>query len=127
MNAHDPSGKTRLALLPGVTGDTTMDLIAHIRRQREFSARTFGPGARTQGVIAHIRKELAEVEANPTDVFEWVDIVLLALDGAWRAGHLPEIIANAILIKQECNEGRQWPDWQTADPNGPIEHKREGG
>jgi hypothetical protein len=106
---------------------TRMDLIAHIRRQREFSARTFGPGARTQGVIAHIRKELAEVEANPTDVFEWVDVILLALDGAWRAGHPPEVIANAILIKQERNEGRQWPDWRMADPNAPIEHDREGG
>lgn len=26
------------------------DLVAHLYRQREFSARTFGPGARTAGV-----------------------------------------------------------------------------
>lgn len=102
----------------------SLDLVAHIYRQREFSRRTFGPGNRAAGVIAHIRKELSEVEANPTDVFEWVDVILLALDGAWRAGHSPEIIANAIIIKQERNEGRRWPDWQMSDPNGPIEHIR---
>lgn len=94
------------------------------RRQREFSARTFGPGARTAGVLAHIRKELVEIEANPGDVMEWVDIILLAIDGAWRAGHSPEAIAAAVPTKQGINEGRDWPDWRTADPNGPIEHKR---
>jgi hypothetical protein len=23
------------------------------------------------------------------------------------------------------NEKREWPDWRTADPNGPIEHVRK--
>lgn len=105
----------------------TFDLIGHILRQREFSRRTFGPGTRTAGVIAHIRKELAEIESNPGDIFEWVDVILLAIDGAWRAGHSPEAIARAIIIKQERNEGRNWPDWRTADPNGPIEHERDEG
>src|SRR5688572_4735926 len=98
------------------------DLVRHLYRQREFSLKTFGPGPRTEGVLAHIRKELHEVEAKPADVFEWVDVILLALDGAWRAGHSPEVIANAIIIKQERNEGRQWPNWRMADPSGPIEH-----
>lgn len=34
-----------------------------------------------------MRKELEEIEADPSDVVEWVDIMLLALDGTWRAGH----------------------------------------
>lgn len=88
-----------------------MDLIAHIHRQREWSERTFGPGERANGVVAHIRKELAEIEAAPGDLMEWVDVILLAIDGAWRAGYTPEAIAHAIPIKQERNEGRRWPDW----------------
>jgi len=32
------------------------DLVAHLSRQRDFSARTFGPGARTKGVLDHIRR-----------------------------------------------------------------------
>lgn len=102
------------------------DLVRHLHRQREFSLKTFGPGARTKGVLAHIRKELDEVAKDPTDITEWVDIVLLALDGAYRAGHEPEAIAAAIDAKQTRNMNRVWPDWRTADPDGPIEHDRSG-
>lgn len=101
------------------------DLIHHLRRQRQFSAKTFGPGSRSAGVIDHIRKELSEIEANPGDITEWVDVILLALDGAWRAGFEPEQIAQAIAAKQARNEARQWPDWRTADPGKAIEHIKE--
>lgn len=103
------------------------DLVAHLRRQREFSLRTFGPGARTDGVLDHIRKELGEISSNPGDVTEWVDVILLAMDGAWRAGFEPEQIARAISSKQARNESRKWPDWRNADPSKAIEHVREEG
>jgi len=103
----------------------TFDLIAHCYRQRAFSERTFGPGPRSTGVIDHIRKELREIEINPGDLEEWIDVVLLALDGAWRAGYTPEQIAAALAAKQVKNENRQWPDWRTADPAKAIEHTRE--
>lgn len=61
------------------------DLVKHLRRQRAFSLHTFGPGHRTQGVLNHIRKELTELEAEPLELSEWIDVVLLALDGAWRS------------------------------------------
>ena len=99
-------------------------LVDIIYRQREFSSRTFGPGNRTTGVLAHIHKELVEVENNPDDISEWADIIILALDGAWRRGFSPEAIAEAVSLKQARNEARRWPDWRTADPNGPIEHDR---
>lgn len=102
------------------------DLVAHLGRQRAFSERTFGPGARTRGVVDHIRKELAEIEADPTDVMEWVDVVILAFDGAWRAGWEPAAIVAAIVAKQEKNERRRWPDWRAADPDKAIEHDRSG-
>lgn len=96
----------------------------HLRRQREFSGRTFGPGLRTQGVTDHISKELDEIRADPSDIGEWVDVIILAFDGAWRAGGEPQEIIDAIVVKQERNERRQWPDWRTADPDKAIEHVR---
>lgn len=98
------------------------DLVEHLHRQRAFSLETFGPGRRTAGVLDHIRKELAEIEQHPTDVTEWIDVVLLALDGAWRAGYEPEAIAAALEAKQLRNESRSWPDWRTATPGQAIEH-----
>lgn len=100
------------------------DLVSHLKHQREWSEATFGPGARTAGVIDHIRKELAEIEADPLDIREWVDVIILAFDGAWRAGWKAEDIVAAIVTKQAKNEARTWPDWRTADPNKAIEHDR---
>lgn len=104
----------------------TFDLIQHITRQREFSLKTFGPGTREKGVIDHMRKELGEIEKDPSDLLEWVDMILLALDGAWRQGHSPEAIAAGIAAKQTRNESRGWPDWRTMSPDQAIEHDRSG-
>jgi len=103
------------------------DLAAHLRRQKAFSEKTFGPGTRTKGVIDHIRKELGEIEAAPADIEEWVDVIILAFDGAWRAGWEAQAIVDAIVAKQAKNEARDWPDWRTADPDKAIEHVRGEG
>jgi hypothetical protein len=97
---------------------------AHLTRQREWSEITFGPGARTLGVLNHIRSELDEIEADPTDLEEWVDVVILAFDGAWRAGWEPQEIIDAIVAKQSKNEARTWPDWRTMSQDQAIEHDR---
>ena len=98
----------------------------HLSRQRHWSRETFGPGARTEGVLDHISKELNEVRADPTDVGEWVDVIILAFDGAWRAGWEPQEIIDAIVAKQTKNEARTWPDWRTMSENEAIEHDRSG-
>jgi hypothetical protein len=100
------------------------DFLTHLYRQRSWSRSTFGPGARTAGVVDHIRKELCEIEANPYDITEWIDVVILGLDGAWRAGAAPEQIVAALEAKQAKNEARKWPDWRTAAPDKAIEHDR---
>ncbi|MCB0968287.1 MAG: DUF550 domain-containing protein [Ilumatobacter sp.] len=105
-------------------GGTPAIDVAHLERQRAFSEATFGPGARTAGVLDHIRKELDEIAAAPDDLSEWVDVVILAFDGAWRAGHEPADILRAIVAKQTKNEQREWPDWRNADPDRAIEHVR---
>lgn len=115
-----------------------MDLQQHLLRQMAFSHATYGPGRRTAGLIDHIGKELAEIAASDGDPGEWVDVVILALDGLTRElaypahaiGRVldPENVAERaclmILDKQARNEAREWPDWRTADPNRAIEHVR---
>ncbi len=95
-----------------------------MRERIAWSQATFGPGARNAGLVAHIRKELIEIEDKPTDVVEWLDVVALALDGAWRAGATPEQIADALVAKHATNKNRMWPDWKNAAPDEPIEHIR---
>lgn len=99
-----------------------MDILAHLKHQREWSERTFGPGQRTAGVVDHIVKELHEIMDAPDDLEEWIDVVILALDGAWRAGYSPQQIVDCWEAKQKKNEGRDWPDWRTAEPGKAIEH-----
>ena len=100
------------------------DLVSHCVRQFRWSEKTFGPGDRTKGVIDHIRKELGEIESDPSDTEEWIDVVILALDGALRAGATPSKIADVLCSKQEKNENRQWPDWRTVPKDKAIEHIR---
>ena len=103
----------------------SFDLIAHLYRQRIWSTRTFGPGGRSVGLVDHIGKELQEILASPADLDEWIDVVILALDGAWRIGATPEEIVAALVAKQSRNELRKWPDWRTAKPGKAIEHVKE--
>ena len=111
------------------------DLEQHLIRQMVFSRATFGPGARTDGVLDHMTKEIAEVRESGCNPDEWVDLVILALDGLTRAVWSENnyqleadtaalISVNRILSKQAKNERRDWPDWRSSDPNKAIEHVR---
>lgn len=115
------------------------DFVQHLHRQAVFSKTTFGPGARTEGVLDHISKEIEEVKtasAGEERIYEWVDIVILGLDGLLRdiANTYPgcdykvvaEIAVDFIKDKQLKNEMRDWPDWRKSDPNKAIEHVRAG-
>lgn len=114
-----------VAAAPEQASASAFDMRLHLQRQREWSEKTFGPGERSKGVVDHIRKELCEIEAAPLDLTEWIDVVILALDGAWRAGYSPDEIISALVAKQTKNEGRQWPDWRTAEPGKAIEHVKQ--
>lgn len=113
-----------------------MDLKQHLLRQMAFSTATFGPGRRTLGVVDHITKELREVLESNGSPSEWVDVVILALDGFSRSllyqdGQVPpsrDVVADMVCAilenKQSKNENRVWPDWRKSDPNKAIEHDR---
>lgn len=92
--------------------------------QRTWGDKTFGPGPRLKGVLAHIRTELIEVEINPQDISEWADILILTLDGAMRQGFTGSEIIQAYHDKMRVNYSRNWPDWRRFSPDEPIEHVR---
>jgi hypothetical protein len=94
----------------------------YLEKHIAWSKETFGEGRKTASISNHIRKELAEIADNPTDLMEWIDVIILGFDGAWRAGYTPGQIFFALQHKQSVNIGRTWqiPD----DPDAPIEHVR---
>ena len=119
------------------------DFVEFCARQFAVSRCNFGPKERTLGVIDHIKKELKEIQAEDTPegrAQEWIDVVLLALDGASRAkreaikarndtepaaDYLALEVVSAIKRKQQGkNELRDWPDWRTVPEDKAIEHKR---
>lgn len=113
----------------GAEQDETLErsFAAYVRAQKEWSERTFGPGTREKGVIDHIRKELKEVAnaATPAEkLAEWIDIIILGIDGAWRTGATSEEVAEALSAKQAKNFARVWPDWRTMSEDQAIEHDR---
>ena len=93
-----------------------MNLANFINDKLKWSIKTFGPGLRTRGLCQHIKKELNEILESPTDIEEWVDVILLAIDGAGRAGHDGYAIMTALETKQAKNVKRSWPDeWPPQD------------
>ena len=77
--------------------------------QRQWSDDTLGPGKRTAGVLAHIKKEVEEVAKKPTDLSEWIDLIILAIDGATRQGYTGTEVIRAYHAKMMENTLREWP------------------
>jgi hypothetical protein len=101
-----------------------LNLIRHLERQREWSARTFGEGRRVEGLCRHIELELAEVRGSDGRLDEWLDVVTLALDGAWRSGASSAQVAAALVDLQARNMARKWGKVRGEDEA--CEHVREG-
>lgn len=119
------------------TPDPDRDLAALLTRQFEWSLKTFGGEYPREKLFNHIRKELEEIEADPHDPVEWIDVALLALDGAWRCSGQPieplELgrlgghrtggeIAALMVEKMAKNRARKWNVSSGDEPN---EHVRD--
>lgn len=100
------------------------DLLAYLTDSQDWSKATFGPPTPQsyKSILAHIEEEVEEVRKDPYDIEEWMDIVILGLDGAFRSGATPEKICTTLQKKLFKNQNRQWPDWRTAEPGKPINH-----
>jgi hypothetical protein len=99
-------------------------LIDYLRRQWRWSYETFGPATRTHGILDHITKEIEEVRADPHDLAEWTDLIILSMDGFWRHGGTAKMLIVALEQKQRKNMARQWPDWRAMSEDRAIEHVR---
>jgi len=100
-----------------------VSLVNYIQNHINWSRSVFGEGAKTEGILAHIEKEVDEVREKPTDVVEWCDIGILAFDGAWRnTGLDANEIAMALIDKQRINMERRWPE---PVDGRPTEHIKE--
>ena len=97
-----------------------------IATQKAWSLKTFGPGHRTEGNCKHIEKELAEIRADPLDLEEWIDVAMLAFDGAWRTGATPVEIEEAYMTKLKKNMAREWAVSGSQDePNLHVKKENE--
>ena len=102
-------------------GDVTAIDVTYLERHREWSRATFGPGTRAMGLVDHIRKELAEIEAAPGDLGEWVDVIILAIDGAWRSGAKP---ADIIAAPRRSRPATRPAPGRTGGPARPTRRSR---
>lgn len=87
----------------------SLDLVHYLRDQMLWSKETFGCGTRDVGLLKHIELEVEEVrDSNGDDLYEWIDIIILAFDGALTHGFTPEEIAFALRHKLEKNKKRTY-------------------
>ena len=92
---------------------------------KNWNFNTYGPGERLTGTIEHIKEELTEIEKEPHDIVEWVDVIMLAMNGALRHGHEPQDIIDAFFKKLEKNKARKWQNWQEVPEGQPIKHIKD--
>lgn len=99
----------------------------YLRRHVEWGHATFGSPADGRGPLGpldHLKKELKEIEEEPHDLKEWIDAIILSIDGFLRAGGKLTMVLPMLFEKQNKNAGREWPDWRGSDPTKAIEHVR---
>jgi hypothetical protein len=88
-----------------------------------WSQETFGSDASRDwtGPLAHLAKELREIEEQPMDREEWADALLLLLDASRRAGFNAVGLLQAAEYKLSINKNRVW---QEPNEDGSIEHDK---
>jgi hypothetical protein len=104
-------------------------LVALARDLADWSERTFGPDTLRGpiGALKHLEKEAREAQAQPGDIKEYADILILWLDASRRAGFTPLDMIDAAIAKMQENKARTWPAIDLSKLDEPTEHIREGG
>lgn len=90
----------------------------------EWAKETF-PGATAKSAIAHLRKELIEIEENldsgTKDVTEYSDALMLVMEAAARDGFTASDVLKGFRDKHEINKTRKWEQHE----DGAYYHKKE--
>jgi hypothetical protein len=82
------------------------------------------PEYHTMGIIGHNHLELIEIGQAPSDLSEWIDVIILAVDGAWRRGHEPLGDHRRGLCQAGSLQSQDMADWCTAAKDVAFEHDR---
>lgn len=98
-----------------------MDFLNFLTEKKRWSYQTFGEGYKLEKICKHIESELVEIRETPNDLYEWVDLILLALDGALRVAKSPMAVLSTIYKKHQINVDREWVD--TVSEDSPSYHK----
>lgn len=98
----------------------TLDSI--LAEVNEWQAVTF-PRATPASVVAHLKKEVDELAADPTDTAELADVVFLVVGLAYELGLSMPDLAAVVARKLAVNRTRTWGE---PDELGIVEHVREG-
>lgn len=72
-----------------------------------WAAATF-PGESMDEKLTHLCEEIEEARADPANVEEWADAVILVFDAARAAGHTPDQIVLGVRRKFFKNQNRTW-------------------
>jgi hypothetical protein len=83
-----------------------------------FTEKTF-PDATARSKALHMAEEAQEAAADPADVLEWADCMILLLDAARKAGFSTDDIFQAVLKKMDINKQRTWGP---RDKDGLVRH-----
>lgn len=89
-----------------------------------WSQATFGSDSvrGPQGPLKHLKKEVEECLKNPSDIFEYADLLFLVFDSCRRAGFTYDELCTTVHAKLEINKNRRWGK---PNENEAIEHIRE--
>lgn len=84
-----------------------VDLQGLQNRIAEFQRTRFA-GQTLQGKLAHLQREVRELQAAPGDSMEWADVLILLLGAAEMQGMSVADLVDAARIKMAINERRSW-------------------
>ncbi|MFA7296308.1 MAG: dATP/dGTP pyrophosphohydrolase domain-containing protein [Dehalococcoidia bacterium] len=88
-----------------------------LREIAAWSMATF-PAGTPASHLAHLKREIAELEANPNDPEEWADVAILAVGAVARIGGSLYV---EMAAKHQKNLAREWGQ---PDADGVVEHIR---
>ncbi|MCV6600288.1 MAG: DUF550 domain-containing protein [Cohaesibacter sp.] len=77
------------------------------------------------GPLKHLKKEADETLANPDNLEEYADCLMLLMDATRRAGFSPGILICAARLKLEVNKARKWPAPKDGEPRHHIKEGKE--
>lgn len=90
-------------------------------RVAEFQSRVF-PESKTSATLAHLAREVEELRADPDDLSEFADVLILTLGAAAKQGFTPEQLLTAAHQKMDVNNLRRW---SAPDAEGVCQHVEE--